>query len=130
MAEQRTALDAESKKLTREIDTLYQHLVSGLVGIKDQISRREDRLKVITNDLAKLDGLAQVVNLNLRGIEKLIRRRSNGGRTAWLGALSSRVKSSESSLPSGSSWCRASRAPNGKARTSIRGRWWQVMASF
>src|SRR5262245_51817064 len=41
VAEQRTALNAESKKLTKEIDRLYQHLVDGLDGVKEQIARRE-----------------------------------------------------------------------------------------
>src|SRR5262249_1523734 len=68
VAEQRTTLDVESKKLAKEIDRLYQHLVDGLDGVKEQIATREARLRVITAELSKLDGVAQVASLDKAGI--------------------------------------------------------------
>jgi len=87
VADQRKALSAEQAKLTGEIDVLFGHLASGLASVKDQIAKREDRLQAVMADLAKLDGMAQVTNLNLKGIEKLIRKEIQSWRDSLAGSV-------------------------------------------
>jgi hypothetical protein len=75
IAQQRTTIEAELRRLTSEIDVLYGHLASGLASVRDQILERERRQADLRGHLDRLDALAKLPTLDRTGLTHELRQR-------------------------------------------------------